>query len=76
MCIYSPYFWVFYVLKGKISLPLLECIVVSERMRRDATERFKVHRKRGKGDRDTDDETKYAKWIVLPNESYKWDFIL
>ena len=45
-------------------------------MRRDATERSKVHRKRGKGDRDTDDETKYAKWIVLPNESYKWDFIL
>ena len=64
------------MLKGKISIPTLECIEVSERMRRDATERFKVHRKRGKGDRDTDDETKYAKWIVLPNESYKWDFIL
>ena len=45
-------------------------------MERDITERFKVHRKRGKGDRDTDDETKYANWIVLPNESYKWDFIL
>ena len=45
-------------------------------MRRDTTGRFKVHRKQGKSDRDTDDETKYDKWIVLPNESYKWDFIL
>lgn len=45
-------------------------------MERIETERFKVHRKRGKDDRDKDDETKYSKWIVLPNESYKWDFIL
>jgi len=49
---------------------------VSEKMERDEVEKFKVHRKRGKGDRDKDDETKYANWIVLPNESYKWDFIL
>ena len=45
-------------------------------MRREATGRFKVYRKRGEINRDTGDETKYTKWIVLPNESYKWDFIL
>lgn len=45
-------------------------------MERIETERFKVRRKRRKDDRDKDDETKYSKWIVLPNESYKWDFIL
>ena len=76
MCIYSPYFWVFYVLKGKVSLPHLKCTEVNERMRREATGRFKVYRKRGESNRDTGDETKYTKWIVLPNESYKWDFIL
>ena len=22
------------------------------------------------------DDVPYSKWIILPNESYKWDFIL
>jgi len=50
-------------------------------MKRNKTERFNIYGKRSKDDRDKDDrdkddETKYDKWIVLPNESYKWDFIL
>ena len=45
-------------------------------MKRNKTERFNIYGKRSKDDRDQDDETKYGKWIVLPNESYKWDFIL
>lgn len=45
-------------------------------MERIETERFKVHRKKSKDHGDKDNETNYSKWIVLPNESYKWDFIL
>lgn len=37
----------------------------------DAKDRSIV--KRRKND---DDDALYSKWIILPNESYKWDFIL
>jgi len=45
-------------------------------MKKNETQRLNIYGRRSKDDRDTDDETKYDKWIVLPNESYKWDFIL
>ncbi|HXY88010.1 MAG TPA: hypothetical protein VEG44_06195 [Candidatus Acidoferrales bacterium] len=45
-------------------------------MERDRKARFNIYGKRSKDDRDKDDGTKYSRWKVLPNESYKWDFIL